>query len=55
MGAKGEAYQAFAHLWVGGLIGAAVILWPMKRASLCTFLASALSAVEVAAFLGMHR
>lgn len=46
-GVKHEAFQAIAHLWVGGLSGA----WFVDRTKLYGWSVVALSVVEVACFL----
>lgn len=46
-GLKHGAFQAFAHLWVGGLVGA----WLVGRSPECLWLVVWLSVVELACFL----
>lgn len=52
-GHKSEAFQAVAHLWVGGLSGAYLAgrLEGPNRMRLCGALVVALSMVEVACFV----
>ena len=46
VGVKHEAFQAVAHLWVGGLLGA----WIATRSWFYLRLALTLSAIEVVCF-----
>lgn len=50
-GHTGEAFQAVAHCFVGGLLGAWLALRPTRAARLPLALAVALSALETACFL----
>ena len=47
VGVKHEVFQAVAHLWVGGLLGA----WMASQSRFYLRLALALSAIEVVCFL----
>lgn len=51
LGFRDPIFQAFAHLYTGGLIGA----WAVNRDRLYLWLAVALSAVELAAFILLRR
>ncbi|QJW98722.1 hypothetical protein [Frigoriglobus tundricola] len=53
-GARSRAYQAAAHLFVGGLVGAALVSAPP---ALCRYAgpAAALSALEVLCFVLLPR
>ena len=57
IGVKHEAFQAIAHLWVGGLLGAYLLgrkeigAATRGRAIFCLWLAVLLSIVEVLCFL----
>jgi uncharacterized membrane protein YfcA len=55
LGHKDAAFQAAAHLFVGGLVGAWLSARPAPRARWYFGLAIALSLVELAAFLASRR
>ena len=55
LGVKHEAYQAVAHLWVGGLIGAWLLTRKTKDVdSVYLWSVIVLSVVEVACFIVQH-